>query len=326
MGDFTKKCFLPSGFNFLDILRQSVKNSSQNIRYTLTYKIFNVNKCLDHDFLEVSRRTVATECVPVWWWVQFIADTCSRHIYILLNQSCRPRNMQCRPRGSTEASLHLFFTSTVVSAMPGRFIPVSIVEEAGWDPVSVWTTADKRKSLDPTGFTTPNRPARSESLGYRLLRYVKLRSGLAEDCSSEEHIQCCHLSIARKTRWTVKVSTLGCQFCWCACLVRPSWLQGAWKIGELCVTRTFAYAGWLLRLFSEQYEDIRLNDGTNSYLMWPYFYDAIFFKSEVSQERDYSVRTDCTMYYGFQSVLFSLYLCTVHTRGAWCIYASPTCQ
>jgi hypothetical protein len=52
---------------------------------------------------------------------------------------------------------------------PGRFTPgerdpVPIVQEAGWAPGSVWTTA---ANLAPMGIRSPDRPARSESL-YRL--------------------------------------------------------------------------------------------------------------------------------------------------------------
>ena len=51
---------------------------------------------------------------------------------------------------------------------PGRFTPgkdsVPIVQEAGWAPGPVWTGAE---NLAPTGFRSPDRPARSESL-YRL--------------------------------------------------------------------------------------------------------------------------------------------------------------
>jgi hypothetical protein len=51
---------------------------------------------------------------------------------------------------------------------PGRFYsgkdPVTIVQEAGWAPGPVWTSAEY---LAPTGFRSPDRPARSQSL-YRL--------------------------------------------------------------------------------------------------------------------------------------------------------------
>ena len=50
----------------------------------------------------------------------------------------------------------------------GRFTPgkdpVRIVQEAGWAPGPVWTGVE---NLAPTGFRSPDRPARSESL-YRL--------------------------------------------------------------------------------------------------------------------------------------------------------------
>ena len=41
---------------------------------------------------------------------------------------------------------------------------VPIVQEAGWAPGPVWTSAE---SLAPTGIQSPDRPARSQSL-YRL--------------------------------------------------------------------------------------------------------------------------------------------------------------
>ena len=51
---------------------------------------------------------------------------------------------------------------------PGRFTPekdpVPIVQEAVWNPGSVWTGAE---NLATTGIRSPDRPARSESL-YRL--------------------------------------------------------------------------------------------------------------------------------------------------------------
>ena len=52
---------------------------------------------------------------------------------------------------------------------PGRFTPgkdpVPIVHEDGWAPGQVWTGAENLASH--TGFRSPDRPARSESL-YRL--------------------------------------------------------------------------------------------------------------------------------------------------------------
>ena len=54
---------------------------------------------------------------------------------------------------------------------PGRFTrekdPLPIVQEAGWASGPVWTSAE---NLDPHRDSTPERPARSESL-YRL-RYL----------------------------------------------------------------------------------------------------------------------------------------------------------
>jgi len=50
----------------------------------------------------------------------------------------------------------------------GRFTPgkdpVSIVQEAGWTPGTVW---GRTENLDPTGIRSPDRLTRSESL-YRL--------------------------------------------------------------------------------------------------------------------------------------------------------------
>jgi len=39
--------------------------------------------------------------------------------------------------------------------------PVPIVQEAGWAPGPVWTSAE---NLAPTGIQSPDRPARSQSL------------------------------------------------------------------------------------------------------------------------------------------------------------------
>ena len=51
------------------------------------------------------------------------------------------------------------------TSRPGRFTPgkdpVPIVQEAGWAPGPVWTSAE---NLAPTGFRSPDPPARSESL------------------------------------------------------------------------------------------------------------------------------------------------------------------
>jgi hypothetical protein len=45
--------------------------------------------------------------------------------------------------------------------------PVSIVQGAGWAPGPVWTGGE---NLAPTGFRSPDRPARSESLYRRSYR------------------------------------------------------------------------------------------------------------------------------------------------------------
>ena len=56
----------------------------------------------------------------------------------------------------------------VNATRPGRFTPgkdpVPIVQEAGWTPVTVWTSAE---NLLPIGIRSTDRPARSKSL-YRL--------------------------------------------------------------------------------------------------------------------------------------------------------------
>jgi hypothetical protein len=51
---------------------------------------------------------------------------------------------------------------------PGKD-PVPIVQEAGWTPGPVWTGAE---NLAPTGFRSPDRPARSQSL-YRLSYWAR---------------------------------------------------------------------------------------------------------------------------------------------------------
>jgi hypothetical protein len=72
------------------------------------------------------------------------------------------------PTLSLTSALHGVGWST---PRPGRFTPgedpVIIVHEAGWAPEPVWTGAE---NLALTGFRSPDRPARSESL-YRL-RYL----------------------------------------------------------------------------------------------------------------------------------------------------------
>ena len=53
--------------------------------------------------------------------------------------------------------------------------PVPIVQETGWAPGPVWTSAE---NLAPTGIRSPDRPARSQSL-YRLsypAYYIKMYS------------------------------------------------------------------------------------------------------------------------------------------------------
>jgi len=50
------------------------------------------------------------------------------------------------------------------AALASRKVPVPIVQEAGWAPGTVWAGAE---NLAPTGFRSPDRPARRQSL-YRL--------------------------------------------------------------------------------------------------------------------------------------------------------------
>jgi hypothetical protein len=70
---------------------------------------------------------------------------------------------------SSTLSLTSALDGGALSALyPGRFTPgkhpAPIVQEAGWTPGPVWTSA---KNLDPIGIRSPDRPARSELL-YRL--------------------------------------------------------------------------------------------------------------------------------------------------------------
>jgi hypothetical protein len=77
------------------------------------------------------------------------------------------------PRGGVDVQLYSFSTSALgvggwSAPGPGRFTPgkdpVLIVQEAGWNPVPVWTCG---KNLVPIGIRSPDRPSRSQSL-YRL--------------------------------------------------------------------------------------------------------------------------------------------------------------
>jgi hypothetical protein len=60
---------------------------------------------------------------------------------------------------------------------PGRFIPGKdpepFVQEAGWAPESIWTVVE---NIAPTGISSPNRPAHSESLYRQLPKYEMLNS------------------------------------------------------------------------------------------------------------------------------------------------------
>jgi len=63
---------------------------------------------------------------------------------------------------------------------PGKD-PVPIVQEAGWAPGPVWTSAE---NLAPTGIRSPDRPARSQSLNR--LRYPGLRIRVIQNYSCEQ--------------------------------------------------------------------------------------------------------------------------------------------
>jgi hypothetical protein len=78
-----------------------------------------------------------------------------------------------KPRGVADVKLYSSFDLAarwqwVLNITPQplypREDPVTIVQQAGWAPGSVWTGAE---NLSPTGIRSPDRPARSESL-YRL--------------------------------------------------------------------------------------------------------------------------------------------------------------
>ena len=73
-------------------------------------------------------------------------------------------------RSSRDILLHILHTLALdgvwwLTPVPDHFNswkdPVPIVQEAGWAPGPVWTGAE---NLAPTGFRSPDRPARSESL------------------------------------------------------------------------------------------------------------------------------------------------------------------
>ena len=75
-----------------------------------------------------------------------------------------------RPIGGVEVQLYSFMTTALEgegsASRPGRSLPpgkdpVPIVQEAGWAPGSVWTSAE---NLDPTGIRSPDGQARSELL------------------------------------------------------------------------------------------------------------------------------------------------------------------
>jgi hypothetical protein len=79
-------------------------------------------------------------------------------------------------------SLLCYWTSTLEGKLStlGKD-PVPIVQEAGWDPGQVWTDAE---NLAPTGFRSPDCPARSQSLywlSYRASRYTDWATGPTKD-------------------------------------------------------------------------------------------------------------------------------------------------
>jgi hypothetical protein len=51
-------------------------------------------------------------------------------------------------------------------------------------------------------------------------------------------------------------------------------------VNAVCITRTSAHAWWLLRDCSDHCEDIRLDDGPNFFLIWPYYYYAILYNAK----------------------------------------------
>ena len=84
-----------------------------------------------------------------------------------------PRTGHEGPEGEYKYSCTLSLTSALdgdgySTPKPGRFTPgkdaVPTVQEAGWVPVQVWTSAE---NLAPTGIRSPDRRTRSVSL-YRL--------------------------------------------------------------------------------------------------------------------------------------------------------------
>ena len=50
-------------------------------------------------------------------------------------------------------------------------------------------------------------------------------------------------------------------------------------VNPACITRNFTYACWLLRDFSDKFEDVRFDDGPNIFLIWPCSYYAGFYNA-----------------------------------------------
>lgn len=81
--------------------------------------------------------------------------------------------MPCRHRGGSKGVAPLILSvgagwwkvnATLRSLYPLEKAAVTIVQEAWWPPVPVWTVVEKKKALTLTGVRTPNRSTRTESL------------------------------------------------------------------------------------------------------------------------------------------------------------------
>ena len=93
--------------------------------------------------------------------------------HLILKVKFTPEQAIKTLRGSNGRAMFFFLPRRLMgrgwsTPHPGSFTPgkdpVPIVQEAGWAPWSIWMDAE---NLATTGFRSPDRPARSESL-YRL--------------------------------------------------------------------------------------------------------------------------------------------------------------
>ena len=107
----------------------------------------------------------------VWWILDLYMLLCK--VKCTLVQALRLCTVRMAHRGSRGIALpshdHGTRRGWEVSVMPWPLFtpgkdPVPIVQEAGWAPGPIWTSAEK---IDPTGIRSPDRPARSQLL-YRL--------------------------------------------------------------------------------------------------------------------------------------------------------------